>query len=466
MNYDLSETVTTVKNELRRQFSDSTYGLWFADMELSSLKEQSGDLFAEVTVGADFKADIVSRNYKRLLEELFSLTTNKRCFVTVRSLERARTPTGIGIGTVPASFQKDAASSAQMTTQMSSVMTSGTEDFVFHTEYTFENFIVGDSNKFAHAACLAVANTPGSVYNPLFIYGHSGLGKTHLMYAVTNELKRKNPTLNVVYTKCEDFTNQLIAAISERSTQTFREKFRRADVLLIDDVQFVAGKTSTQEELFHTFNTLYDAHKQIIFTSDRPARDIKLLEDRIKTRCEWGLIADIQPPDPELRAAIIKKKAEAMSLSLSSDVVGFLADKLKSNVRQIEGTLKRLSATSFVSGGPVTLDMAARCIADIIPEEVPTEAKVERVLSEVSSRYGVESKDIIGKSRMKNISWARHIAVYVLRKKTDLSLPAIGKIFGRDHSTIVSSIGVIDREIESNPAFAVEINDLLNDIEI
>lgn len=446
--------MTTVKNELRRQFSDSTYGLWFADMELSSLKEQSGDLFAEVTVGAEFKAEIVNRNYKRLLEELFSLATNKRCFVTVRSLESARTPSGIS----PASFQKDTAPTAGMT--------SGTEDFVFHTEYTFENFIVGDSNKFAHAACLAVANTPGSVYNPLFIYGHSGLGKTHLMYAVTNELKRKNPTLNVVYTKCEDFTNQLIAAISERSTQTFREKFRRADVLLIDDVQFVAGKTSTQEELFHTFNTLYDAHKQIIFTSDRPARDIKLLEDRIKTRCEWGLIADIQPPDPELRAAIIKQKAEAMSLSLSSDVVGFLADKLKSNVRQIEGTLKRLSATSFVSGGPVTLDMAARCIADVIPEEVPTEAKVERVLSEVSSRYGVESKDILGKSRMKNISWARHIAVYVLRKKTDLSLPAIGKIFGRDHSTIVSSIGVIDREIESNPAFAVEINDLLNDIEI
>ncbi len=448
--------MSSVKSELRRRFSETSYGLFFSELQLLSLEGENGAYTAVVSVPTSFKQNILEKNHSGALNDVFSLILGSPCVVVLVTDEpkTAYDPKAMSVGLTDPPTSPEEVS-----------LTAGTEDFVFHSEYTFDNFIVGDSNKFAHAACVAVSGTPGSVYNPLFIYGHSGLGKTHLMYAVTNELKRQNSTLNVVYIKCEEFTNQLIAAIANKSTQQFREKFRRADVLLMDDVQFVAGKTSTQEELFHTFNTLYDAGKQIIFTSDRPARDIKLLEDRIKTRCEWGLIADIQPPDPELRCAIIKKKSEAMDLPLTTEVINFLSDKLKSNVRQIEGTLKRLKAMCFVMGSEATVELASKCVADIVPEEVPVEAKTDRILSEVASRYGVEVKDLLGKSRTKSLSWARHVAVYVLRKKTDLSLPAIGKRFGRDHSTIISSLNVIEKELNSNPAFAVELNELLNYIE-
>lgn len=450
------EIWSLVKENLRKEFSDTSYNLWFADLSVLSLDENGVILSA----ASEFKYKIVKNKYLSVIEKKFEEVMGFPLPVDLK-LEEAESQYKSAAKTL------SEIGKSNLSTETAENEKVRTDDFLNHNDYTFDNFIVGGSNKFAQAACTAVAETPGSVYNPLFIYGPSGLGKTHLMYAVTNEILKKKPGTNLVYIKCEDFTNQLIDAISKKSTAAFREKFRRADVLLIDDIQFVAGKESTQEELFHTFNALYEDHKQIILTCDRPAKDIKLLEDRLKTRFEWGLIADIQPPDTELRAAIIKKKAETLGVSLSNDVVSYLAEKLKSNVRQIEGAVKRLSATSFISGEKITVELAQRCLSDIVSEDIPLTMKINRILYTVSEKYGVEIEDIKGKKRMKEIAWARHVAIYIIREKTDMSTTAIGKEFsGRDHATILSSYKIIEKEIKDNPSFAVEMNELINEIDI
>ncbi len=447
MAYDngIGEIWMLVKDEIRASFSATSYSLWFEDLKLESYKDDE----AVISSDTEFKYNTVKNRYLSMIREKFRDVLGFDINVDIIYKKPVETP-------VIKEEEKEPVADE----------TLHTDDFVHHNEYTFENFIVGGSNKFAHAACTAVASTPGSVYNPLFIYGPSGLGKTHLMYAVTNEIMRQNPKTNLVYIKCEDFTIQLIEAITNKSTAQFREKFRRADVLLIDDIQFIAGKESTQEELFHTFNALYEDHKQIILTCDRPAKDIKLLEDRLKTRFEWGLIADIQPPDLELRSAIIKKKAESLGINLTNEVISYLAEKLKSNIRQIEGALKRLYATSFLSGERITVELAMRCLSDIVSEEIPLSMKINRIIYTVAEKYGVEEADIKGKKRMKEIAWARHVAIYIMRVKTDMSTPAIGDEFGRDHTTVLSSYKIIEKEIADNPSFAVEINELINEIDI
>ena len=437
------ELVTT---ELKSVFSATAYDLWIPTLELSEMDESRAVLICN----NGFKYDIIMKRHRDKIAGAFETVLGYPIEVVI-VLKKEEEETPPRIETAPETKQIDVR----------------TDNFVYHREYTFDNFIVGGSNKFAHAACTAVANNPGEVYNPLFIYGQSGLGKTHLMYAVTNEIWRRNPEKKIIYVTCEEFTNELIESISKKSTSAFREKYRRADVLLIDDVQFIGGKESTQEEFFHTFNELFDNHKQIILTSDRPPKEINLLADRLKNRFEWGLLADIQPPDMELRSAIIMKKAEAMGISLTPDVVEYLSDKLKSNIRQIEGSLKRLGATSLISGESITTEMAARCLSDIVSEELPLSVKISRVLHEVSDKYGFEEADIKGKKRTKELAWARHIAIYILRKKTDMSLPAIGAEFGgRDHTTILSSYNTVEREIKENPPFAAEINELMNEIDI
>ncbi len=334
----------------------------------------------------------------------------------------------------------------------------------FNFEYTFENFIVGSSNKFAHAACLAVADRPAQAYNPLFIYGPSGLGKTHLLYAITNELKKKIGNVRVIYIKGEDFTNQMIDSLSRQAMGDFRDKYRSCDVLLIDDIQFIAGKTSTQEEFFHTFNALHEAGKQIIMTSDRPPREIKTLEDRLKTRFEWGLIADIQPPDLELRTAIIKKKADQVNVSIPDEVLSFLAENLRSNIRQIEGAIKKLGAKSFLSGRQVTMELARSCISELLGGAEPVTVTVEKVFSAVYKRYNIKKDDIISGKRTKDIANARHITVYVIRTATDMSLPNIGRVIARDHSTVMSSIETVERRMAQDPVFRAEMEELVKEI--
>ncbi|MBE6597162.1 MAG: chromosomal replication initiator protein DnaA [Ruminococcaceae bacterium] len=334
----------------------------------------------------------------------------------------------------------------------------------FNFEYTFDNFIVGNSNKFAHAACWAVSERPAMDYNPLFIYGPSGLGKTHLLYAITNAMKKKNPDLRVIYIKGEDFTNQMIESLAEQSMSKFRNKYRSCDMLLIDDIQFIAGKVSTQEEFFHTFNALFEDRKQIILTSDRPPRDIKTLEERLKTRFEWGLIADIQPPDMELRVAIIKKKAEQVNVILPEDVLTFLSENLRSNIRQIEGAIKKLGAMSFLSGRKITMELAKGCISELLGGAEPTSVTVDKVFSAIYKRYNIKKEEIIGTRRTKEIAAARHLSVYLVRTITEMSLPNIGKIFNRDHSTILSSIEAAEKKLRNDPILEIEIAEMIKEI--
>ena len=334
----------------------------------------------------------------------------------------------------------------------------------FNFEYTFDNFIVGSSNKFAHAACVAVAKMPAKNYNPLFIYGPSGIGKTHLLYAITNYLREQNPNVKVIYIKGEDFTNQMIDCLSRQAMPEFREKYRDCDVLLIDDIQFIGGKVSTQEEFFHTFNALYEGRKQIILTSDRQPREIKTLEDRLKTRFEWGLIADIQAPDLELRIAIIKKKAEQVGVELPEDVLTFLAENLRSNIRQIEGAIKKLGARVFLSGEKIDMDLARGCISELLGGAEPTSVTVEKIFSSMFQKYGVKKEDLISTKRTKEIALARHITIYVIREVTEMSLPNIGKIFNRDHSTIISSIETIERKLITDAALDFDIKELIKEV--
>lgn len=330
-----------------------------------------------------------------------------------------------------------------------------------YKEYTFDTFVVGKSNEFARAAAMSVANNPSNEYNPLFIYGPSGLGKTHLLCAIIDRISQNFPDYKIVSVKGEDFTNQMIDSISRGITAEFRDKYRKSDVLLIDDIQFIAGKDSTQEEFFHTFNSLYEDHKQIILTSDRPPKDIKLLENRLKTRFESGLIADIQPPDVELRTAILKKKSESLGLNIPPDVLSYIADNLKSNVRQLEGAVKRIGAQNMLTGSDITVDLAIKCISDMLTGSEPVSVTVDKVIDAVASHYCVSADDIKSKKRTSNIASARHVAIYLIRNMTTMSLPAIGRVFSRDHSTIMNSLDTVESKIKSNPETEKEIKELI-----
>jgi len=345
----------------------------------------------------------------------------------------------------------------------------GLESFIpsisINEEYTFDNFIVGNSNRFAHAACQAVAANPAGAYNPLFIHGGSGLGKTHLLYAIQNELRKRCPAYKILYIKGEDFTNELIEAISQSKTTEFRNKYRSVDLLLVDDIQFIGGKDSTQEEFFHTFNTLYEANKQIVLVSDRPPKEIQRLEDRLRGRFEWGLIADIQSPDYELRMAIIRKKAELLKLNLPDDVVEFIATRLKNNVRQLEGALKKTMAYYVLTGTPPNILTAQNAIRDILNENEPVSITIDRIITEVSRFYNIKADDLKSKKRTAEITLARQVAMYIIREITQVSLPYIGEEFGgRDHSTVHHAITKIEDLIRKNATFKNNVQDLVRNI--
>ena len=329
-------------------------------------------------------------------------------------------------------------------------------------EYTFDNFVVGNSNRFAYAAAQAVANNPATAYNPLFLYGGSGLGKTHLLYAIMSTVKKKNPQVNLVYKSCEEFTNELIEALANKEMQDFRDRYREADVLLIDDIQFIGGKERSQEEFFNTFETLYRAHKQIVLASDRPPKEIGQLTDRLRSRMEMGLLADIQTPDFELRMAIIDTKARSLNLELPEDVVEFLANKLKNNVRQLEGALKKILALQLINKIPPSLAVAQSAVADILNTNEPLEVVLDRIVTEVARYFSVSADDIKGSKRTSNITLARQVAMYIIREVCGLSMPQIGAVVGgRDHSTVHHSIARVESKIASDSSFALQIQDLI-----
>ena len=339
---------------------------------------------------------------------------------------------------------------------------AGAQESAGNYAFDFENFIVGPNNKFAHAAAQAVAANPSGAYNPLFIYGPSGLGKTHLENAIRLEIQKNHPEFNILYVDGEAFTNEIITAIRNNSTAEFHQKYRQADVLLVDDIQFIGGKDSTQEEFFHTFNTLYNAGKQIVLASDRPPKEIKSLEDRLRTRFEWGLTADIQPPDFETRVAIIKRKANLLGMELPEDVCEYIAKRLKNNIRQLEGAVKKLNAYRMLSNIHPTIGAAQNAIKDILSETQPVPVTIEKIMSEVARCYNITTNDIRSRKRTANISDARKTAMYCIREITGMSMEDIGQEFGgRDHSTVVYSIKQVEEAIDTNNSFKEMVEDIL-----
>ncbi len=332
-------------------------------------------------------------------------------------------------------------------------------------EFTFENFVKGSSNEFALAAARAVAEKPAVVWNPLFIHGGSGLGKTHLLCAICKEILKNNPAARILYTKGETMTNELIEAIQNGTTAEFRAKYRQVDVLLVDDIQFIAGKTSTQEEFFHTFDALHSNNKQIVLTSDRPPREIATLEERLQSRFVMGLLADIQPPNLETRIAIIRRKAKSLDLPLQDDVAEYIANQIKSNVRQLEGVVKRMRAQYMLIGEQPNLIAAQNAIRDIRNDNQPTPVTVERIITEVARTMNVTPEDIRSKNNSAPISKARQVAAFAVRKITNLPMKSIGDEFGgRDHSTIVYAIQKVEQQMAHDTAYKNMINDIIRNV--
>ncbi len=454
---EINEIWSMVKNRIQLKLGVTAMNLWFGDAEIVSFTD---DNILKIAVGTDFKKKIITERYTLEIETLFKEFMGFDIKIEVESKSSQPNVDDIKKQITDTSPESNAEKEESSDSTLNLGSTMPTVNF----EYTFDNFIVGSSNKFAHAACVAVADRPAQDYNPLFIYGPSGLGKTHLLYAVTNEIKKKNPFANIIYIKGEDFTNQMIESLAKKSMAKFRDKYRTCDVLLVDDIQFIAGKTSTQEEFFHTFNALYEDGKQIILVSDRPPRDIETLEDRIKTRFEWGLIADIQPPDLELRIAIFKTKIHQAGINVSDEIITYLAENLRSHIRQIEGAVKKLVALKYLSGNEITMDIVKGCMSELLGGAEPIGVTVDKIFAAVEKKYGVSKTDLTGKSRVKEVAQARHVTIHLIRTVTEMSLPAIGKLFNRDHSTVISSLDTIDKKMASSSAFEAEINNLIKEI--
>ena len=334
-------------------------------------------------------------------------------------------------------------------------------------KYTFETFVIGSGNRFAHAASLAVAEAPAKAYNPLFIYGGVGLGKTHLMHAIGHYVLEHNPDAKVVYLSSEKFTNEFINSIRDNLPEDFRNKYRNVDILLIDDIQFLAGKESTQEEFFHTFNALHEENKQIVISSDRPPKEIPTLEDRLRSRFEWGLITDITPPDLETRIAILRKKAKAEGLDIPNEVMLYIANQIDTNIRELEGALIRVVAYSSLENKDINADLAAEALKSIIPSSKPKTITIKDIQREVGEEYGIKMEDFVSKKRTKTIAFPRQIAMYLSRELTDSSLPKIGEEFGgRDHTTVIHAHDKISKMLDEDPQLKKQIEEIKNRLKV
>ena len=423
MQNELNELLTKAKELLKDETTKISYETWIKNLEIQSFDNDTVVLVAS----SSFQKESIQSRYYDLLTNTFNFITNKECKINIVSKDELQEENAINLP---------------------NDVGYGYSNSTLNPKYTFDTFVVGNNNRFAHAAALAVAEAPATSYNPLFIYGGVGLGKTHLMHAIGNAILRKNKNASILYVTSEKFTNQLINAIKDNTSAQFRDKYRNIDVLLIDDIQFIAGKERIQEEFFHTFNTLHESGKQIILSSDRPPKDIQLLEDRLKSRFEWGLIADISNPDYETRLAILRKKAQLDNIIIDDEILSNIANRIDSNIRELEGTLNKLIAKSSLTNSPITMEMAERAINDIVAQQ---ENSAEFIQETVAKYFNINAKDLRGSKRSNDIAFPRQIAMYLCRNVAQMSLPQIGKDFGkRDHTTVMHACTKIENEIKEN----------------
>lgn len=403
----------------------------------------------EIGVEKLFIKEWIESRYSAEIEKTLSTLTGRPLNLIVTNMDTPKTDEAVNYKPEIVVEEQPAAAKQEKNSVNNESIRVSSENFEsnLNSKYLFENFVIGNSNRFAHAAALAVAEAPAKVYNPLFLYGDVGLGKTHLMHAIGNHVKQKYPEMKVLYISSETFTNEMIFSIQKNSMEAFRNKYRNIDCLLIDDIQFLRKKESTQEEFFHTFNALHDANKQIIISSDRKPKEIETLESRLRSRFEWGLTADVQAPDLETRMAILREKADREDIIIPNDVILFIASAIETNIREIEGAFTRVSAYASFNGGKITLEEAKKALSELNNENNNKHISVEEIQKVVANYYKIKKEDFLAKKRTRNVAYPRQIAMYICREMTDYSLPRIGEFFGgRDHTTVIHACEKIGKE--------------------
>ena len=435
---------TQAKETLQSMVNPDLFNLWFDPIKLVTIKKSTAILLAP----NEFCAVWLKDNYKEILQDVLSHITSSKLSVQFEiGLDTASKQCSSESTDTESKFKKNTKATKTKTTTRSKSADSAEK--LFNPKNTFSTFVVGDNNSFAHAAALAVAQSPGRSYNPLFLYGGVGLGKTHLLHAIGHYALEENPRLKVSYLSSEKFTNKYIDAIQNNELAKFRRTYRKTDILLIDDIQFLAGKERIQEEFFHTFNALHEAHKQIVMTCDRPANEIKNLENRLVSRFEWGLVTDMQPPDYETRLAILRKKAASINIQVPEDIVTFLAKRIRTNIRRLEGALIRVSSYQSLTGKSMTTSTVEGLLKDVLHEEGRTIISIEQIQKRVADHYDIRLADMTSRRRPENIAFPRQVAMFLSRELTGKSLNSIGEAFGgRDHGTVLHACRLVRDRME------------------
>ena len=452
-SYDLAEIWVRCKDKLKESFNEKVFNVWIKPI----MPLEVTDTYYKVAVKNDFFKTMLEENYAQVIEGVLAGIMSKNIQLIIETMDNGSIGSEAAeeMPAVPAKREQQ-----QLFNENTSVQQP--DESNLNPKYVFETFVIGNSNRFAHAAAQAVANDPAHAYNPLFLYGGVGLGKTHLMHAIGNRIKQNNPSMKVLYTSSEKFTNEIINSIQNKTTEAFRQKYRNIDCLIIDDIQFLKGKEQTQVEFFHTFNALKDADKQIIISSDRPPREIETLEDRLRSRFDQGLTADIQTPDLETRMAILRTKAASDNIVLPTEVITLLATNITTNIREIEGAYNKIVAYTSLMHMPITVETAQKVLSDMGNDIKTRTITYEGIIKVVADHYNVKQDELFNKKRTQNIAFPRQVAMYLCRELADLSYPRIGELFGgRDHTTVIHAYEKISNFKNSNLAFQNELQEII-----
>lgn len=452
-SYDLAEIWVRCKDKLKESFNEKVFNVWIKPI----MPLEVTDTYYKVAVKNDFFKTMLEENYAQVIEGILAGIMCKNIKLIIETMDNGSSGSEAAeeMPAVPAKREQQ-----QLFNENTSVQQP--DESNLNPKYVFETFVIGNSNRFAHAAAQAVANDPAHAYNPLFLYGGVGLGKTHLMHAIGNRIKQNNPSMKVLYTSSEKFTNEIINSIQNKTTEAFRQKYRNIDCLIIDDIQFLKGKEQTQVEFFHTFNALKDADKQIIISSDRPPREIETLEDRLRSRFDQGLTADIQTPDLETRMAILRTKAASDNIVLPTEVITLLATNIATNIREIEGAYNKIVAYTSLMHMPITVETAQKVLSDMGNDIKTRTITYEGIIKVVADHYNVKQDELFNKKRTQNIAFPRQVAMYLCRELADLSYPRIGELFGgRDHTTVIHAYEKISNFKNSNLAFQNELQEII-----